>query len=140
MNNNENMMKGTVNKANRQLMLAALMGFWAVTSGAFGAHALKGRLSEYELGIWQTGVSYLLSHTVIMVLLALVIQASERTRFIAKLSFVSFAVGSAVFTGSLQILALSGVKWLGAVTPIGGCLLLIGWALLAYLGYKHTNN
>ena len=134
------MMTGMVNKANKHLMIAALMGFWAVASGAFGAHALKGLLSEYELGIWQTGVSYLLPHTAIMVLLALVIQASERTRFIAKLSFVSFAVGSAVFTGSLQILAISGIKWLGAVTPVGGCLLLIGWAMLAYLGYKHTSD
>lgn len=138
---NDPKFQDTINsKSNKFLMFTAILGFWGVASGAFGAHALKSSLTAYELGIWQTGITYLFFHISAMLLLSFLIQSNQKSTYIAKRSFFCFALGSVVFTGSLQLLALSGIKWLGAITPIGGLLLLIGWLLLFYYGYKHQNN
>lgn len=109
------------------IVISGVLGFWAVASGAFGAHALKSVLSEYELSIWHTGVQYLFIHCVVLLVISLL---PAEMRLYLKKAFISFACGAFVFSGSLQILALSGVKWLGAVTPIGGALMLLGWVLI----------
>ena len=106
------------------LRLAALSGFLVVALGAFGAHGLKAILQRHEaLETWQTAVFYHALHT--LVLLALSTYPG-----ISKGAVISFVFGIVVFSGSLYLLAVTNVRWLGAVTPVGGVGLLVGWAWL----------
>lgn len=108
------------------IRLAALVGACAVLAGAFGAHALKARLAPDLLAIWNTAAQYHLVHAV--VLLALALRADSRCR----VPFALVLAGVSIFSGSLYALALSGLRSLGAVTPVGGLLLVAGWAWLAW--------
>jgi uncharacterized membrane protein YgdD (TMEM256/DUF423 family) len=109
------------------LGVAGLLGFSAVAIGAFGAHGLRGRLSPAMLEIYRTGALYHLVHAVAVLAIALGGDRLRRGRLILTL----FTAGIVVFAGSLYALALTGVGALGAVTPLGGLLLLAGWALVA---------
>jgi len=101
--------------------LAALLGFTGVALGAFGAHGLKDVLaSNGTVAIWQTAVLYHLVHAV-----AALWAADRRPRVT-----VVWALGVLVFSGSLYLLAVTNIRWLGAITPIGGILFLVGWAML----------
>jgi uncharacterized membrane protein YgdD (TMEM256/DUF423 family) len=110
-------------------LVGAVLGGLAVAAGAFGAHALKDRLSPEALGWWHTGAQYHLLHAVALVLTGLALPHG-RPRAIATAG-AAFASGIVLFSGSLYALALSGARWLGAVTPVGGLLLIVGWAALA---------
>ena len=108
--------------------ISALVGFFGVALGAFGAHGLKDILARHETAAtWQTAVLYHLVHAA--VLLALSSAASWR-----RGPWLCLLGGVLVFSGSLYVLALTGVKWLGAITPIGGVLFLAGWLWLAWRG------
>ena len=115
------------------LAASAISGFIAVALGAFGAHALKQRLSADMLAVYETAVQYHFYHTLALLAVAVLMVGGAQG---LKLSAVLFLVGTLIFSGSLYALALSGVKILGAVTPIGGLLLLAGWACLAYAAIK----
>ncbi len=105
---------------------AAGFGFAGVSLGAFGAHLLEKILIQNEtVEIWETAVLYHLVHAVVLLTLS-------RSHAVLRTAFVSFASGTAVFSGTLYVLALTGVKWLGAITPIGGVLLLVGWGMLFF--------
>jgi len=105
--------------------LAALV---AVALGAFGAHALKGRLSPELLTVWHTAVEYHLFHALGLLAIGLVAaQLAESTPL--KWSGWLMLAGIVLFSGSLYALALTGVRWLGAVTPAGGTAFLAAWAL-----------
>ncbi|TSA32779.1 MAG: DUF423 domain-containing protein [Verrucomicrobiaceae bacterium] len=107
--------------------IAALLGFTGVALGAFGAHGLKDVLAANgTLAIWQTAVIYHLVHAVAS------LWASERKPVVTWI----WAAGIAVFSGSLYVLALTNIRWIGAITPIGGILFLIGWAMLVFKGRK----
>ncbi len=107
---------------------AALLGFLGVMLGALGAHALKQALNSFDTAdIWETAVIYQLVHAVALLALAATDRAS---RLLASL----WIGGVAIFSGTLYILSLSDWKWLGAITPIGGLMLLAGWLLLAIRG------
>lgn len=108
------------------LRLAGILGFLAVAAGAFGAHGLKGRLSAEMMEVFEVGVRYHLPHAVALLFVAGVADRSRR----ARIAGYAFVAGVAVFSGSLYVLAITGVRWLGAVTPIGGVLLLVGWVML----------
>jgi uncharacterized membrane protein YgdD (TMEM256/DUF423 family) len=109
-----------------------LHAFLAVSAGAFGAHGLKQILDEYSLGIWETAAHYQLAHGIALVLLGLFeIQKTKQ-----KAAHWAFALGILFFSGSLYALALTGVKVLGAITPLGGVGFLVGWLLFARAGYK----
>jgi uncharacterized membrane protein YgdD (TMEM256/DUF423 family) len=110
------------------IAVAAGYGFLGVVLGAFGAHALRARLGEEMLAVYRTGVEYHFVHALALLAVALLARASPSPQLNA--SAWCFALGVLVFSGSLYALALSGVKVLGAVTPIGGLLFLAGWALL----------
>ena len=116
------------------VMVGATYGFFGVGFGAFGAHALKVRLSPEMLAVWKTAVEYQLYHALALVLVGLL--ATQRPSVALSNAGICFGVGVLVFSGSLYVLALSGVRWLGAITPIGGLLLLIGWALLFWAALK----
>ena len=106
--------------------LAAIVGFLAVALGAFGAHGLKTTLDVHAtLPIWQTGALYHLVHAVVLLVLA-------QRSVVPRVPFALFGTGILIFSGSLYLLALTNVKWLGAITPLGGLCLLGGWLALAF--------
>ena len=106
--------------------IAAITGFLAVALGAFGAHGLKATLElNGTLAVWQTGALYHLVHAVMLFIVA-------QRATVARLPFTLFAAGILVFSGSLYALAITNVKILGAITPIGGLCLLGGWLVLAF--------
>jgi uncharacterized membrane protein YgdD (TMEM256/DUF423 family) len=108
------------------IKIAAFFGASAVILGAFGAHGLAKVLSANgTLAIWQTASQYHLLHSV-----ALLILATQSPRF--SRSGILFCAGIIIFSGSLYTLAVSNLKLLGAITPIGGVCLIIGWILLAF--------
>jgi uncharacterized membrane protein YgdD (TMEM256/DUF423 family) len=109
------------------LGLAGALGFTAVAFGAFGAHGLRGRLSPAMLEVYRTGALYHLVHAVAALAVVLAGDRLRRGRLILTL----FTAGIVVFAGSLYALAITGVTVLGAVTPLGGLLLLAAWALIA---------
>lgn len=109
------------------LPAAALLGFFAVALGAFGAHGLKGRVGPEFLEIWKTGVLYHLVHAVVLVVLALAGAGLRGVRIASGL----FVAGILVFSGTLYALVLTGRGFWGAITPVGGLLLLGGWLALA---------
>lgn len=104
--------------------LTAFYGFSGVAMGAFAAHALKSRLDDYALSVIQTATQYQLIHAVAMLALLMADGSPEGAR---KWALYSFALGVPLFSGSLYALGLSGIKVLGAITPIGGTLFLLGW-------------
>lgn len=111
------------------IFIGALMGFLGVAAGAFGGHALKQRLSADMLAIFEVGVRYQMYHVFAIIAVGLI--ATHYQHALISAAGWSFIAGTIIFSGSLYILSLSGVRAWGAVTPIGGLLLLIGWLLLA---------
>ncbi len=117
------------------ISLAAFSGLLAVGLGAFGAHALKARLDDYALGIFQTAVQYHLYHSLALFgvgLLALWYPQSG----LLRASGIAFATGILVFSGSLYLLSVTGTRWLGAITPLGGLAFMLGWACLALASWR----
>ena len=110
--------------------LGALLALLGVAFGAFGAHALRERLSPGYLEIFETGVRYQMYHA--LALLFVGWAASRWPGALTNAAGWSLVFGVLVFSGSLYVLVLSGQRWLGAVTPFGGLALLVGWALLAW--------
>ncbi len=114
----------------RYLRLACALGGLAVVAGAFGAHGLKTRIDEAHLGIWQTAVEYHMYHAI--ALLAFTGGAmSIRSGRLPVWACRAWIAGIAIFSGTLYLLAVTGAKWLGAITPLGGLALIAGWALAA---------
>jgi uncharacterized membrane protein YgdD (TMEM256/DUF423 family) len=114
--------------------LGSLSGFLGVALGAFAAHALKGRVAPDLLVVFETGVRYQMYHA-----LALLAVAWACTRWPGRAVHASgwlFVAGTMIFSGSLYALSLSGARWLGAVTPLGGLALLAGWLCLAWAAWK----
>ncbi len=119
------------------LALGALYGFLGVAFGAFGAHALRARLSVDMLAVWKTAVEYQMFHALALLAVGLLLRAGGSSTLL-NVSGACFAGGVLLFSGSLYALALSGVRVLGAITPLGGLLFLIGWALLLLVALKST--
>ncbi len=114
------------------ITIGAVLGFVAVALGAFGAHALEERLTPEELQWWETAASYHLAHALALVLTGL-LPVRSRARATAG---ACFALGVALFSGSLYAMALGAPRWLGAITPLGGTAFLAGWLALALAGRR----
>jgi uncharacterized membrane protein YgdD (TMEM256/DUF423 family) len=112
------------------LLLGGILGFIGIALGAFGAHALRTRLSPEMLAVFETGVRYQMYHALAILIVAAAIGHIGNARLLAIAGW-SFFAGVLLFSGSLYALALTGVATLGAITPVGGLLFLIGWACLA---------
>ena len=112
--------------------LGCVLGFTGVAAGAFGAHALRARLPADLLAVWETAARYQLIHAV--ALLAVALLAARAPSGAAAAAGWLFAAGVVLFSGSLYALALTGVRVLGAVTPLGGVCFLAGWVALALAG------
>ncbi len=117
------------------IALASLSGFLAVALGAFGAHGLKNRLSADLLAVWHTAVQYQFWHTLALFGVGILMAQGFNTRALTISGWL-FLAGIVLFSGSLYVLSLSGIRWLGAITPIGGVLWLAAWACLVYAGFK----
>jgi len=111
-------------------VLGSALAFLAVLLGAFGAHALKGRLSQEMLEIFEVGVRYHMYHS--LGLMAVSWASSRRPGWSVALSGWLFLGGILTFSGSLYLLSLTGARWLGAIAPFGGTAFLLGWLLLAW--------
>ena len=110
--------------------IAAVAAFLAVALGAFGAHGLEGRISEADLATFETAVRYQMYHALALLLVAALPEAvADRG---GRVAGWGFAGGILVFSGSLYLLLLTGQRWLGALTPLGGIAFLAGWAALAW--------
>jgi uncharacterized membrane protein YgdD (TMEM256/DUF423 family) len=119
-----------VSLAQLWLALGALYGLLGVASGAFGAHALKGRLAADAVAVYRTAVEYQFWHA--LALLAVGMLALQRPATALHVAGAAFALGTLLFSGSLYALALTGMRALGAITPLGGVLLLCGWGALLW--------
>lgn len=111
------------------LSLAAINGFLVVTIGAFGAHLLEEKISVDMLEVFNTGVQYHMFHVVALVATALLGVVSEKSTKLVWCNAL-FLTGIILFSGSLYVLALTGVTWLGMIIPVGGVAFLTGWLLL----------
>ena len=111
------------------IVLAALFGFTGVALGAFASHALKSQLSAAYLAVFQTGVQYQMLHA--LALLGVALLSLHRPGRLLTVAGALFVVGILLFSGSLYLMAATDARWLGAITPLGGALLIAGWVALA---------
>jgi uncharacterized membrane protein YgdD (TMEM256/DUF423 family) len=116
------------------LLIAAINGFLAVAAGAFGAHGLQDRMDAHHFEIFQTSAHYQMYHALAMGLAALAMRGPAEGA--ARVSAAFFLVGIILFSGSLYVLALTGMRGIGIVTPVGGLAFFIGWGALAWAATK----
>lgn len=116
------------------LFTAALLGAAAVMLGAFAAHGLAARLDPRALAVFDTGARYHLAHALAMALAALAMRGAARPR--AQIAAALFGGGILLFSGSLYLLAVTGIRALGMVTPLGGLCFIGGWVMLALAALK----
>ncbi|WP_318448441.1 DUF423 domain-containing protein [Photobacterium leiognathi] len=128
------MTNGLENRTRWILFIATISGALTVGLGAFAAHGLKHHLSPYLLDVFKTGVQYQAWHTLAL------LGCGILTRFLSSkaVSYAAlfFAIGIICFSGSLYALALTGIKWFGPITPMGGVCFIIGWVMLAIATWR----
>ena len=117
------------------LSLGALCGLLAVAFGAFGSHALRNRLDDYALRIFETAVQYQFFHSLALLAVGILLLRAPDLALLRASSWL-FVIGILLFSGSLYALSLTGIRLLGAVTPLGGLAFIAGWACLAATGWK----
>ena len=116
------------------VLLGSVNALLSVALGAFGAHGLKSRISPDMLAVYETGVHYHMMHALGLILVAIL--AEKWSSPLISWSGWALFVGIVLFSGSLYALSISGIRILGAITPLGGVSFLIGWVLLAIAAYK----
>jgi uncharacterized membrane protein YgdD (TMEM256/DUF423 family) len=116
------------------LTIAAIFGGLSVAGGAFGAHALREKISYRSLEIFDTGARYQMYHALGLLLVAILMSRLESPPTTLLVSGWLFIIGVVIFSGSLYAISLTGIKSLGAVAPLGGLALMLGWAALAVAG------
>ena len=121
------------------LIVAAISGFLAVALGAFGAHGLETMLTVELLSTYETGVEYHMSHSLALFGVGVLLQRFPRNQTLMFASY-GFMSGVVLFSGSLYVLSITGISWLGAITPLGGIGFLVGWAALAKFAWQHGNT
>lgn len=124
---------------NKTLLAGAVFGFLTVAIGAFGAHGLKELLIANErLETFETAVQYQSIHALALLFLGLYRNVNQNN--LLKWSSIGFILGTIVFSGSLYMLSITNIGFLGAITPIGGLLMLFGWTALIFVIVKETKN
>ena len=118
------------------LAIASIFGGLAVGAGAFATHALRERLSERSLEIFEVAVRYQMYHALALLLVALLISREQFPQPMLIAAGWTFIIGILIFSGSLYILSLTDVKILGAITPIGGAAFIAGWSALAIAAFS----
>lgn len=107
----------------------------AVAAGAFGAHAVRGRLAPELLAVWETAARYQMYHALALVAVAWAAARWPETPLVPAAGWL-FVTGTLLFSGGLYLLAWTGMRWLGAITPLGGVAFLLGWALLGLAPWR----
>lgn len=115
--------------------LASILGGLAVALGAFGAHALDGRVEARLLEVFETGVRYHFYHALALVAVVVAIGRWPSSSLPTVAGWL-FVAGIVVFSGSLYLMTFTGMRWLGAITPIGGVAFIAGWAFLALTAWR----
>lgn len=115
------------------IAIGAFSAFLAVLTGAFGAHGLEKFLNESAMAVWHTSVTYHMSHSIALILLGL-FEAQNKVKL--KVARYGFMIGILLFSGSLYVLVLSGVRALGMITPFGGVAMMVGWFAFAWGSYR----
>lgn len=123
--------------SSRWLAIGAVLAAVGVAMGAFGAHALKTHLTADRLEVWKTATHYHLLHAVAVALLGASVAATVPG---VDTSLKLLTAGLVVFSGTLYLLCLTGLGWLGAITPIGGLLMIAGWLTLARAAWAAASN
>lgn len=118
------------------LSVAAVLGGLSVAAGAFASHALRDKISDRSLEIFETGARYQMYHALALLLVALLISRVASPPATLTASAWLFIIGIAIFSGSLYALSLTGVKYLGAITPLGGVALIAAWGALAIAAWN----
>ena len=121
------------------LIIAAFNGMLAVMIGAFGAHALKEKLTPPLMAAYQTGVQYHFYHLLALMLVAVLLMRWPGAYWL-QLSGYGFITGIALFSGSLYLMAITGRRWLGAITPIGGLMFIFAWIAMIMGVFYSVNN
>ena len=116
-------------------MLAGINGFLAASIGAFAAHALRGKLTPEMLNTFQTGVQYQMYHALALLGIGVLLVNFPAANLLRISAYLMMA-GIVLFSGSLYLLSISGIRWLGAITPLGGVCFLIAWALLIWFAAR----
>lgn len=119
------------------ISIAAASGMLGVVAGAFGAHALRGRLDDRMLQVFDTAVQYQMYHSVALLGIGLLALQMPELPLLKNAGWL-FILGIVIFSGSLYLLALTGQRALGMVTPIGGLAFVAGWACLAFAAWQLT--
>lgn len=120
----------------RWLIIAGGLGALGVVLGAFGAHGLKGRLTVEMLAVFETGVRYHMYHAIAIFAVALIGTVRSTPNVWPARACTAWLLGIVLFSGSLYVLAITGVRWLGAITPIGGVAFIVGWLLVLVAGLR----
>ena len=123
----------------RFFIIAALSGALSVALGAFAAHGLKPRLDAHMLANWETGVRYQFYHTFALFIAAWMTAHLPDCKG-ARIAGWLFAAGIVLFSGSLYVMALTNMRWLGMITPFGGIAFVAGWILLAIAARKLSST
>ena len=123
--------------AKLSLFLGAIGGLLGVGLGAFGAHALRARFDDYSMRVFETAVQYQFYHALALLAVGLLLLQFPNSSLL-KSSVPLFALGILIFSGSLYVLSITGIKWLGAITPLGGLAFIVGWVCLAIAALKLT--
>ena len=122
------------------LVAGAGFAMLAVMTGAFAAHGLKQVLDAYNLGLFETAARYQMYHAIALLLVGVISTIPSFSPRWLKLAAFAFILGIILFSGSLYLLALSGIKWLGAITPLGGAAFILGWLALIVAALKQATQ
>lgn len=117
------------------LVLGALFALLAVMAGAFGAHGLRGVIDERGLEVFQTAVTYQIYHSLALILVA-ILPVAGLSRRLLGIAAGFFVAGILLFSGSLYLLVLTDLRWMGPVTPVGGIGFMVGWILALMAGFR----
>ena len=115
---------------------AAIFGGLSVAGGAFASHALKDKLTDRALEIFETGARYQMYHALALLLVALLLSRAQESQIFLVVAGWAFIIGTAIFSGSLYALSLTNIKLLGAITPLGGVAYIVGWGCLAVAAWS----
>ena len=125
---------------NKWVAIGAVLLALAVMAGAFGAHALARRLDQYHLGVYDKAAFYHFIHALGILLVAALASSAQLPMSSAEKICALLLVSTLIFSGSLYTLALTDMRWLGAITPIGGTGFIVAWLWLAYVSWNHSTG
>ncbi|WGT68155.1 DUF423 domain-containing protein [cyanobacterium endosymbiont of Epithemia clementina EcSB] len=118
------------------MIVGSTLAGLGVAGGAFARHSLKNRLSAHALDIFETGIKYQMYHSLALLLVVLLLTSQQNYPSSLLWAGYGFILGMLIFSGSLYALSLTGIKWLGAITPIGGMAFMIGWGSLVITAWN----